>query len=77
MLFRSNVCEMHTHDSNPSIKQGDFEELYIDKTLGQTATAISVSLHSMVDGLAAQKEAEAANLNHGNIIPGKGTEDIT
>ncbi len=72
-----NVCEMHTHDSNPSIKQGDFEELDIDKTLGQTAAAISVSLHSMVDGLAAQKEAEAANLNHGNIIPGKGTEDIT
>lgn len=35
-----NVCEMHTHDSNPSIKQGDFEELYIDKTLGQDRKSV-------------------------------------
>ncbi len=72
-----NVCEMHTHDSNPSMTQDTFEELYIDKVLGQPAAAISLSVRSMADGLSAQKEAEAAQLNNGNITSGKGTEDIT
>lgn len=55
-----NVCEMHTHDSNPALSQEDFELTYIEKTLGQTATAVSLSQKAIVEGLAAQKEAEAA-----------------
>ena len=70
-----NVCELHTHDSNPSIKQRDFELLYIDKVLGQPTAAISMSLRTMVDALAKQKETEIAGSNQGNIIPGKGTEE--
>ncbi len=54
-----NVCEMHTHDSNPALSQEDFELTYIEKTLGQTATAVSLSQKAIVDGLAAQKQMEA------------------
>ncbi len=54
-----NVCEMHTHDSNPALSQKDFELTYIEKTLGQTATAVSLSQKAIVDGLAAQKQKEA------------------
>ncbi len=52
------VCEMHTHDSAPSLKQKDFEEAYIEKILGQTATVIRLSIKSMTEGLAAQKAKE-------------------
>ena len=54
-----NVCEMHTHDSSPALKQEDFELTYIEKVLGQTATAVSLSQKAIVDGLAAQKQMEA------------------
>lgn len=53
-----NVCELHTHDSAPSLSKEAFEEAYIDKLLGQTATAVSLSIKGMTDGLAAQKEKE-------------------
>lgn len=53
-----NVCEIHTHDSNPSFSQGNFELAYIEKTLGQTATAVKLSQKAMVEGLAAQKATE-------------------
>ena len=29
-----NVCKMHTHDSDPSLTQEDFELLYIDYRRG-------------------------------------------
>lgn len=54
-----NVCEMHTHDSSPALKQEDFELTYIEKVLGQTATAVSLSQKAIVDGLVAQKQMEA------------------
>jgi hypothetical protein len=57
-----SVCELHAHDSRPSLKQGDFEELYIDKILAQTVTAVSVSIRAMTEGLTAQREAEAQAL---------------
>lgn len=56
-----NVCEMHTHDSNPSLSQEDFELAYIDKTLGKTCSAVSLSQKAIVEGLAAQKAAEAGS----------------
>jgi hypothetical protein len=58
-----SVCEIHAHDSKPSLVQGDFEELYIDKILAQTVAAVSASIRTIADGLAAQKEAEAQALN--------------
>ena len=58
----TNVCELHTHDSNPSMKKVEFEEAYIDGILGQTVTAVSMSLRSMEEALQAQKAQEAAAL---------------
>lgn len=58
----TSVCELHTHDSNPSLGKADFEVAYIDKLLGQTATAVSVSIRAMAEGLQAQKEKEAKAL---------------
>jgi hypothetical protein len=58
----TNVCRLHTRDAAPSLKQTAFEELYIDKILAQTVTSVSMSIRSMADGLAAQKEAEARAL---------------
>ena len=57
-----NVCELHTHDSAPSLEQSDFEGLFIDRILAQTVTAVSASIRSMTDGLTAQKETEAQTL---------------
>lgn len=54
-----NVCEMHKYDSKTSLSQEDFELTYIEKTLGQTTTAVSLSQKAYVDGLAAQKQKEA------------------
>lgn len=53
-----NVCELHTHDSAPSLSKKDFEVAYIDKILGQTATAVSASIHAMTEGLQIQKQQE-------------------
>lgn len=55
----THVCEMHTYDTAPSLKQTDFETAYIDKILGQTAAAVAVSIKAMTEGLAKQKEKEA------------------
>ena len=55
-----NVCELHTHDSAPSLSKEDFEVAYIDKILGQTATAVSASIHAMTEGLQIQKQQELA-----------------
>lgn len=55
----TSVCEMHTYDTAPSMSQSDFEVAYIDKILGQTATAVSVSIRAITKGLAEQKEKEA------------------
>lgn len=55
-----NVCELHTHDSAPSLSKADFEVAYIDKILGQTATAVSASIHAMTEGLQMQKQQELA-----------------
>lgn len=54
-----NVCEMHTHDSNPSLSQEDFELTYIEATLGKTCAAVQVSQRAIIDGLAMQKKMEA------------------
>ena len=59
------VCEMHTHDSNPSLAKEDFEEIYIDKTLGMTASAVRLSIKGMTEGLAAQKEKELQGISQG------------
>ena len=52
------VCEMHTYDSAPSLAQVDFETTFIDQILGQTSTAVSISIKAIIDGLQAQKDAE-------------------
>lgn len=70
-----NVCEMHSHDSYPSLSQEDFEELYVDKLLGQIITALSVSIRNMMDGLSAQKEKQLAELNKNNPEGQKEQED--
>lgn len=51
-----NVCKMHTHDSDPSLTQEDFELLYIDKVLGQPITAISATIRTLAEALSKQKE---------------------
>lgn len=71
-----NISELHAHDSAPSMSQGDFETAYIDKLLGQTVAAISVTLRANIEGLAKQKESALNALTQGNFIPEKGTEDI-
>ena len=53
-----NVSEMHTHDSAPSMTQESFEIAYIDKILGQAATAVSASMRSIAEALAKHKEEE-------------------
>lgn len=70
-----NICEMHTHDSNPSMTQVEFEKLFIDKILGQPITALSASLRAMADGLSAQKEVEAEKIKQSNINPEEETEE--
>lgn len=57
-----NVCKMHTHDSDPSLTQGDFEVLYIDKVLGQPITAISATIRTLAEELTKQKEAALEQL---------------
>lgn len=71
-----NVSEMHTHDSTPSMSQADFEIAYIDKLLGQTVTAVSASMRSIVEALAKQKETELNEILHSNSTPEKAQEDI-
>lgn len=66
-----NVCKMHTHDSNGSLTQEDFELLYIDKVLGQPITAISATIRTLAEQLTKQKEAALEQLT-GNKI---NTED--
>lgn len=66
-----NVCEMHTHDSDPSMTQEDFEVLYIDKLLGQPIAAVSATIHTLAEALTKQKEAALEQLT-GNKI---NTED--
>lgn len=53
-----NVCELHSHDENTSMTKEVFEETYIDQLLGQTATAISLSIKAMTEALQAQAEAK-------------------
>lgn len=53
-----NVCELHSHDENTSMTKEAFEETYIDQLLGQTATAISLSIKAMTEALQAQAEAK-------------------
>lgn len=57
-----NVCKMHTHDSDPSLTQEDFELLYIDKLLGQPITAISATIRTLAEALTKQKEAALEQL---------------
>lgn len=57
-----NVCKMHTHDSDPSLTQEDFELLYIDKVLGQPITAISATIRTLAEALSKQKEAALEQL---------------
>lgn len=57
-----NVCKMHTHDSDPSLTQEDFELLYIDKVLGQPITAISATIRTLAEALTKQKEAALEQL---------------
>lgn len=59
------VCEMHTHDSAPSLKQKDFEEAYVEKILGQTATIVRLSIKGMSEGLATQKAKELQEVLNG------------
>lgn len=59
------VCEMHTHDSAPSLKQKDFEEAYVEKIFGQTATIVRLSIKGMSEGLAAQKAKELQEVLNG------------
>lgn len=66
-----NVCEMHTYDSAPSMSQESFEIAYIDKILGQAATAVSVSIRSLSEALAKQKEDELSAIT--SISTPKGT----
>ena len=55
-----NVCEMHKHDSAPSMTQSEFEIAYVEKLLGQTVTAISLSIRSITEALAKpEKETES------------------
>ncbi len=71
----THVCELHTHDSAPSLAQADFETTFIDQILGQTSTAVSLSIKAFIDGLQAQKEAEikvaAAQLTNQDEKPQK------
>lgn len=71
-----NVCEIHSHETAPSLAQADYEITYIDRLLGQTVTAVSASMRTIIDALAKQKEAELNAISQGNFIPEKGTEDI-
>lgn len=57
-----NVCELHAHDSNPSMSKSDFETTYIDRVLSQPVTAISASIRAMAEGLQNQKEKEVQAL---------------
>lgn len=68
------VCEMHTHDSNPSLEKEDFEEIYIDKLLGMTVGAVRLSIKGMTEGLAAQKEKELQGISQGEA-PAEKKED--
>ncbi|MCM1368270.1 MAG: hypothetical protein NC184_05640 [Roseburia sp.] len=70
-----NVSEMHKHDSNPSMTQAQFEAAYIERLLATPIAAISATVRGMVEGLTAQKEAEAAKLIQANKSPEKGTEE--
>lgn len=69
------VCEMHTHDSNPSLKKVAFEEAYIEAILGQTVTAVSASIRAMTEGLQAQKVKELHELIGKANQPAEGKED--
>lgn len=69
-----NVCEMHKHDSAPSMTQSEFEIAYVEKLLGQTVTAISLSIRSITEALAKQKETALKTLTQ-NKITEKETED--
>lgn len=70
----TNVCEIHTHETAPSMSQADFEVGYIDTLLGQTATAVSVTMRSLVDAIAEQKETELNKVLHSNSTPEKAQE---
>lgn len=69
-----NVCELHTYDSAPSMEKADFEVAYIDKILGQTASAVSISLRAITEGLAAQKEKEKLETSGMSLLDKK--EDV-
>lgn len=68
----TNVCELHTHDSSPSMSQSEFEEAIIEKILAQTAIAVSLSIKAMTDGLAAQKGKELRKILQGHPVEIKG-----
>ena len=64
-----NVCELHTHDEKPSMTKEVFEETYIDHLLGQVATAVSLSIKAMAEGLQAQTEEEVKALMQDATAP--------
>lgn len=70
-----NVCELHTHDSAPALKKADFEVMYIDSILGQTANKISFDMHSMVEALKEQKTQEIQAAIDSKTQPTTGKED--
>ncbi len=70
-----NVCEIHTHETAPSMTQADYEITYIDRLLGQTVTAISATMRTIIDALAKQKEAELNAILQSNSTPRKAQED--
>lgn len=69
------VCELHAHDSAPSMSKAEFETTYIDKVLGQPITAISATLRAFMEGLQEQKTKEVETLMRECGAPIKGGED--
>ena len=69
------VCELHEHDSHPSMEKTVFEEAYIERLLGQTVAAVSLSIKGMMEGLQAQKQAEVQVLKESNQQPAEDKED--
>lgn len=71
----ANVCELHTHDSAPSMSQEDFEEVYVERVLSQTVASVSASIRSMMEALQAQKEREMQARMKEENKPAEGKED--
>lgn len=70
-----NVCAMHSHETNASMSQAEFEKLYIDKLFAMPISAVSATLRSLAKAITDEKEAELQALQNGNKTPAKGTEE--